>query len=53
MTPDDEALDVLWRERFGQPLPILGAGDAVRAILAADPAALAARPGSAETASTS
>lgn len=36
MTPEDKALDALWRARFGQPLPILGAGDVVRAVLGAD-----------------
>lgn len=38
MTPDmsneDRALDVLWRERFGEPLPILGAGEIVLEVLA-------------------
>ena len=33
MTDEDRALDALWRERFGEPLPILGAGDIVRAVL--------------------
>ncbi len=33
LSPDDAALDALWRETFGQPLPILGAGNIVREIL--------------------
>ena len=33
LSPDDAALDALWRETFGQPLPILGAGHIVRKIL--------------------
>lgn len=33
LSPDDAALDALWREAFGQPLPILGAGHIVREIL--------------------
>jgi hypothetical protein len=34
MTDEDRALDALWRERFGEPLPILGAAEAIRLILA-------------------
>nr|MBB5292260.1 hypothetical protein [Brevundimonas basaltis] len=34
MTDEDRELDALWRERFGEPLPILGAADIVRAVLA-------------------
>lgn len=33
LSADDTALDALWRETFGQPLPILGAGHVVRKIL--------------------
>lgn len=33
MTDEDRALDALWRDRFGEPLPILGAADIVRAVL--------------------
>lgn len=33
MTDEDRALDALWRERFGEPLPILGAGEIVRSVL--------------------
>lgn len=33
LSPDDAVLDVLWRETFGQPLPILGAAAIVREIL--------------------
>lgn len=33
MSPEDEELDRLWREAFGQPLPILGAACVVRPIL--------------------
>lgn len=33
MTDEDRELDSLWRERFGEPLPILGAGEFVRAVL--------------------
>lgn len=33
MTDEDRELDALWRERFGEALPILGAGDFVRAVL--------------------
>ncbi|CAN5288373.1 hypothetical protein BH10PSE1_BH10PSE1_25100 [soil metagenome] len=31
---EDLELDQLWREMFGQPLPMLGAPEVVRAILA-------------------
>ena len=34
MTDDDIAIDVQWRQVFKQPLPMLGAPDAARAILA-------------------
>jgi hypothetical protein len=37
LSPEDRVLDDLWRERFGEPLPILGSGEIVRRILAADP----------------
>ena len=33
LTPEEVRLDQLWREHFGQPLPILGAGHIVREIL--------------------
>lgn len=33
MTDEDRALDALWRERFGEPLPILGAGAVIKAVL--------------------
>lgn len=33
MTQEDQDLDRQWRETFGEPLPILGAGDIVRQIL--------------------
>lgn len=33
LSAEDENLDALWRAAFGQSLPILGAADAVRAIL--------------------
>lgn len=33
MTDDDVAYDLLWREIFKQPLPMLGGGEAVRQIL--------------------
>lgn len=36
MTDEDRELDGLWRERFGEPLPILGAGEFVRAVLCAN-----------------
>jgi len=41
MTDEDRRLDALWRERFGEPLPILGAGEIVRAVLGLPPAAAA------------
>ena len=37
LSDEDRALDALWREKYGVPLPILGAGDIVRAILALPP----------------
>lgn len=33
MSPEDAALDVLWRNTFGEPLPMMGAADIVRTIL--------------------
>ena len=33
MTDEDRELDALWRARFGEPMPILGAADIVRALL--------------------
>lgn len=33
MSPDDMALDALWRDTFGEPLPMMGAADIVRTIL--------------------
>jgi hypothetical protein len=33
MTEEDRELDALWREKFGEPLPILGGGDFVREVL--------------------
>lgn len=33
MTEEDQELDRQWREAFGEPMPILGAGDIVRRIL--------------------
>lgn len=36
MTDEDRALDALWRERFGEPLPILGAAGLIRTVLATD-----------------
>lgn len=30
---EDQVLDALWREHFGQPLPMRGAGEAVRVVL--------------------
>ena len=33
MSDDDYAYDLLWREVFKEPLPILGGGDAIRRIL--------------------
>jgi len=32
--PDDQELDRLWRDAFGEPLPILGAAEIVVAVLA-------------------
>lgn len=34
MSEEDERLDLKWRERFGEPLPICGGGEIVRQILA-------------------
>lgn len=34
MTEEDRELDVLWRQVFRQPLPMLGAPGVARAILA-------------------
>ena len=34
LSPDDAELDELWREAFGQPLPLLGAPEIAREILA-------------------
>lgn len=36
MNDDDCAYDLLWQERFNQPLPMLGAGEIVRRILMDD-----------------
>lgn len=36
MTDEDRALDALWREKFGEPLPILGAAEVIRTILGTD-----------------
>jgi len=33
MTDDDHVYDLLWRECFDAPLPVLGGGEAVRQIL--------------------
>lgn len=33
MSPEDMALDALWRDTFGEPLPMMGAADIVRTIL--------------------
>jgi hypothetical protein len=33
MSDEDRLLDALWREKFGEPLPILGGGDFVREVL--------------------
>lgn len=33
MTDEDLVYDLLWKERFSVPLPVLGGGDAVRQIL--------------------
>lgn len=38
MTPEDLALDQQWRAKFGQPLPMIGASEIVRRILATTPA---------------
>lgn len=34
LSPEDAELDALWREVFGQPLPMLGAPEIARKILA-------------------
>lgn len=34
MSEEDERLDLQWRERFGEPLPICGGGEIVSQILA-------------------
>lgn len=36
MTAEDFVYDLLWKERFNTPLPMLGGGDAVRQILIQD-----------------
>lgn len=33
LTPEEVRLDRLWRERFGQPLPMVGAPEVARRIL--------------------
>lgn len=33
LTPEEVRLDRLWRERFGQPLPMIGAPEVARRIL--------------------
>lgn len=33
MTDEDRELDALWRARFGEPMPILGAASIVRTLL--------------------
>ena len=33
LTPDDAHLNRLWRETFGQPMPLIGAPDIARRIL--------------------
>ena len=37
MTTEDVELDRQWRDRFGQPLPMLGCADIVRQILRSCP----------------
>lgn len=34
LSPEDAELDALWREVFGQPLPMLGSPEIARKILA-------------------
>jgi len=46
MTDEDRALDELWRKRFGEPLPILGAVEVIKSVLEID----LDRPGLAEAA---
>jgi hypothetical protein len=36
LSPDEIELDRLWRQRFGQPLPILGCADLIRTLLGED-----------------
>ncbi|HEY1072374.1 hypothetical protein [Brevundimonas sp.] len=36
LPPDEAHLDALWRERFGQPMPMIGAPDIARRILRQD-----------------
>lgn len=33
VSDEDRLYDSLWREKFGEPLPILGGGDCVREVL--------------------
>lgn len=33
LTPEEVRLDKLWREHFGQPMPMIGAPDVARRIL--------------------
>ena len=33
LSPDDAHLNRLWREKFGQPMPLIGAPDIARRIL--------------------
>ena len=37
MTDEDRTLDKLWREKFGEPLPILGAADVIWDVLGVSP----------------
>lgn len=37
LTDEDRELDALWREKFGEPLPIMGGGDFVRVVLGLPP----------------
>lgn len=43
MTAEDKALDVLWRDAFGEPLPILCATEVVTQVFKAKRAADRAR----------
>jgi hypothetical protein len=36
LSPEDRALDDLWRKRFDQPLPTIGAAEVVQTILRKD-----------------